>query len=605
MKKSILVLAFLLAINCVKAQVSSCQSDFVYVSTGLSVYFVDSSSGNTMPTNWNWNFGDGVLSSDQNPMHTYSQSGMYVVCLTVYQPFTNCQSTYCDSVTVVENSNSCVASFIYNKDTSDGTLINFYDSSLPDSTHYLWDFGDGTTDSIKNPVHNYTYAGTYTVCLTIADTAGCTDTYCQNLLAGNQGCSAHFTHANDSINAHLLHFTDDSQGTPSHWVWTFGNNDSAFTQMPDHLFGATGYYNVCLTIYDSSLNCTDTYCEYVQISNCYASYSAVSDSLNPRKVYFTDNSFGTPTGWHWDFEDGTTSDVQNPIHTYPFDAWHQVCLTVTDSIQGCTSTFCKLIYGGSPSSCYEYWDLHADSTDAKTIYFVESSWGTTPTNFLWHFGDGDSSTVRNPVHTYTSEGIYFVCCTISDSAGTCSYSDCYNLNVGENNICHAHFNYSAVSGSIISFVDSSYGVAATNHLWDFGSNWGTSGQLNPYNNFQTPGTYYVCLTITDSNSTCNSTYCDSVVVPENTGVGNYLLEDNVIIYPNPTKDNLYIQNLSHNAGTGTWRIKIYNPIGELIEERAANADVEVVDFANRAAGLYLVTLQNNKSLIQKRVMIAR
>lgn len=602
MKKNLLLTVFAFAFSFLKAQSPPCNASFNYTSSGLSAFFVDSSYGNISSAVWTWNFGDGETSTQQSPVHTYAAAGTYVVCLNVFTPFTNCQNTYCDSVTV-GITNTCSASFLYNVDTANGLLINFFDASTVSATQ-AWDFGDGNVDSTQNPTHTYTYAGTYNVCLTITDSTGCTNTFCQGVLAGNDGCSAHMTYVHDTSAAFMFHFNNDSQGSTTNtgWLWTFGDGDTAYTQNASHTFTAAGFFPVCLTMYDSVLNCTNTYCEYIEVSECYAYYTAVADTVNPRIITFTDHSFGTPTGWLWSFEDGTTSTEQNPVHTYAFDAWRRVCLTVTDSVNDCTSQFCELVYAGSPSSCYEYWELAPDTADALTIHFFEYSWGTVPTNFHWDFGDGDTSDLRNPVHTYDEAGVYFVCCNISDSAGTCDYSDCYYLTVGQPSTCHAEFAYTTISGGLVSFVDSSSGSSATSYLWDFG-NWGTSSQLNPYNNFQAPGDYYVCLTITDSAS-CHSTYCDTITVMT-TGTDEFAMTNNFVVYPNPAKDNLYVQNLSQSIGAKGWVVKIYNTVGELVEQRVVNATTATFDFSDKPSGVYFVSLQDEQTIAQKRVIITK
>ncbi len=677
MKIKLLLIAF--AFTSYFANAQSCQANFTYTESALTVSFADSSYGSTTPTNWSWSFGDGITSSLQSPLHTYLQAGTYVVCLSVYTPFTNCQSTfcdsivvgnmgncsayfthlidslnpneinlldsssvgttswqwdfgdgntsnsqnpshiysnagnyvvclttidslgcgdtYCDSITIGTNGN-CYSNYTYTVDFINPNMIYFYEDSVSNPVYTIWNFNDGTIDSLPNPVHVFSGSGTYTVCLTIGDSAGCTSTSCQQITIGPVGCYSNFSFSPDSVNLLNLHFTDLSFSGTTGWIWEFGDGDSASTQNTTHTYNSAGWYNVCLTTFDSISNCVDTYCQTIEVSNCYASYATVADSTDPYTVHFIDNSLGNPTSWLWDFEDGTTSTQQNPVHTYPFDAWHWVCLTTTNSQTNCTNTYCDFIYAGSPSSCYEYWELAPDSTDALTINFSEYSWGSPPSAYFWTFGDGDSSTLQNPVHTYDTAGVYFVCCTITDSTGSCSFSDCYNLNVGNFSYCPASFTYNSIAGSIVSFSYSGSGNP-TNFLWDFGV-WGTSTQPNPANDFQNPGTYYICLTVSDSG--CTSTQCDSVTI---TAVGEeeILLENSFAIYPNPAKNNLFIRNNSKNLGVVT--LTIFNPIGELMEQRAMRNNTEMIDFSDKASGLYSIKIQNQKSVIHKKVMIVK
>lgn len=677
MKKNLLLIAFVFVSYFANAQ---CQAHFTYSESALTVAFADSSYGNTAATNWSWNFGDGSASAVQSPSHTYLQAGTYTVCLTVYTPFSSCQSTFCDSIVVGNLGNcyagymqmldslnpnkinfmdtssagvvswqwdfgdaatstaqhpshiyansgtymvclttidgagcgatycdsvtigsvgNCSSNFTYTVDVINANMIYFYDNSTPGSAFTVWNFNDGTTnDSLQNPVHVFSAPGTYTVCLTMGDSNACSNTSCQQIIVGAVGCSANFASVPDTINLYSFQFNDMSLGGATSWMWEFGDGDTVYTQNATHTYNATGNYNVCLTVMDSASNCVDTYCRYVEVSNCYAAYSTVADSLDPYTVHFMDNSLGNPTSWHWDFEDGTTSSLQNPSHTYPFDAWHWVCLTTTNN-NGCTNTFCDFIYAGSPSSCYEYWELAPDTTDALTIHFTEYSWGSAPTDYFWDFGDGDTSTLQHPTHTYDTAGVYFVCCTITDSTGSCSFSDCYNLNVGNFSNCPATFTNALITHYTLSF--SYYGpITPTSYLWDFGV-FGTSTQPFPTNNFLAAGTYNVCLTVSDSN--CTSTMCDSVTADIFEGLEETLMENNFSIYPNPAKENFFIRNNTPNSGTVT--LSVFNPLGEMVEQRIMKNSTEMLDFSDKASGLYSVKIQNQKSVLYKKVVIVK
>jgi PKD repeat protein len=678
MKKLLLVTLLSIGGYFASAQ-SSCQAHFNYTESALTVTFVDSSFGGTMATNWSWNFGDGTTSTQQNPTHNYIQAGTYIVCLSAYTPFTNCQSTYCDSIVVGNSGNcysgfnfeidtlnpnkvvftdssstgivtwqwdfgdattattqnplhiyansgnysvcltttdaqgcssthcdsvmigdtnaTCSASFSYTLDFIDPNTILFYDNSSPSATTTFWDFNDGITSTLANPVHIFNQIGMYTVCLTMTDGNGCSNTICQQVSVGPVSCASNFSFAPDTSNLLILHFTDMSFAGTTGWSWDFGDGDSSSVQSPTHTFTSNGSYNVCLTTFDSTSSCIDNYCTTVEVSDCYATFSTVADTTNPLVIHFADNSLGNPTSWYWDFEDGTNSTLQNPTHTYGFEAWRWVCLTATNA-QNCSSTYCDFVYAGTPSSCYEYWEFTVDTANELTINFQEYSWGSAPESYVWSFGDGDSSTVQNPTHTYDTAGVYFVCCYISDSAGVCSYSDCYYLNVGNFSYCPSSFNHNMITPTIASFSYNGTG-APTDYLWDFGV-WGASTQANPINDFQNPGTYYVCLTVSDSN--CTNTYCDSITITS-VGLEEMLLDNSINVYPNPSKNNVFVQIDAPNSGVVT--VTVFNPLGELIEERIMKTNNEMIDLSDKASGLYSIKIQNHKSVVHKKVMITK
>jgi len=120
-----------------------------------------------------WNFGDGSTSNAVNPIHTYSAVGTYTVCVTDY--------TYCgsnsDCQTVTITCPTPVASF---SDTGTTTVGFTYTGTITSLDSVVWNFGDGSTGSGMNPVHTYSVANTYTVCVT-AYTACGNDTVCSTI----------------------------------------------------------------------------------------------------------------------------------------------------------------------------------------------------------------------------------------------------------------------------------------------------------------------------------------------------------------------------------------------------------------------------------------
>ena len=136
---------------------------------GTTVSFTDTSADTDL---WAWDFGDGNTSTQQNPTHTYTADGTYIVCLIA---LSNCGGdTSCVAITV-SNCTSPVASFTENINVG---VVDFTStSSTTGLTTYAWDFGDGQSATSENPTNTYAANGTYTVCLTVSDSCGI-DTIC-------------------------------------------------------------------------------------------------------------------------------------------------------------------------------------------------------------------------------------------------------------------------------------------------------------------------------------------------------------------------------------------------------------------------------------------
>jgi gliding motility-associated-like protein len=130
---------------------------------------------------FSWSFGDGGTSAEAYPTHTYANPGDYTVTLRAVDNST-CNKTDDTTFTVhVFGSPSAAFSFTPTK-PEDNTPVTFVNQSVG-AVSYLWAFGDGEISTSTNPVHQYNKTGTYEVCLTATNQAGCTDTACQQVSA--------------------------------------------------------------------------------------------------------------------------------------------------------------------------------------------------------------------------------------------------------------------------------------------------------------------------------------------------------------------------------------------------------------------------------------
>ncbi len=257
--------------------------------------------------------------------------------------------------------------------------------------------------------------------------------------------------------------------------------------------------------------------------SCIANYTYINDTSNISDVTFTNTSSigSSPLTYFWDFGDGTSSTLENPNHVYTNNGNYavQVCLTVSDG-NNTMCTYCDSVVIGSyfGNTCQAVFYTDQDTNSVNGVNFWDYS-GGSPTSFSWDFGDNTTSTLQNPNHVYSSAGTYYVCLTIVDLNGTtCSYCD--NVVAGPNyGGCQAYFYAQSDSSSVngLNFSNYSFGNS-TVFAWDFGDG-STSNVENPNHVYAAAGTYQVCLTISDSSNTCQSTYCDVVTVGGQNGGG--------------------------------------------------------------------------------------
>ncbi|OQX79442.1 MAG: hypothetical protein B6D61_03495, partial [Bacteroidetes bacterium 4484_249] len=275
--------------------------------------------------------------------------------------------------------------------------------------------------------------GTYTVSLTVSD-GTLEDTEVKvNYITVNPivgpvaGFSGSPTVGIEPVN---VYFTDEStQGSYplTSWFWDFGDGNTSTEQNPEHEYTNAGVYTVSLTVSDGSLEDTETKTDYITVNPAIAPDADFSGTPTsgyaPLTVNFTDeSSVGLPiVSWDWDFGDGSGSTEQNPEHVYENAGTYDVSLTIFDGMF--TDTETKTAYITVDSLTEPVAGFSADplgGTAPLEINFNdESVQGTYPiTGWSWDFGDGNTSTEQNPVHTYETTGVYTVSLTIDDGTFT-------------------------------------------------------------------------------------------------------------------------------------------------------------------------------------------
>jgi PKD repeat protein len=214
----------------------------------LKVQFSDYSQGTI--TGWDWSFGDGSSSTEQNPVHTYRVNGTYNVTLTVHGPQGNDTFTYPECITVGPRPPLArIGADPLRADYAPLT-VTFTDTSLGDITAWLWDFGDGSTSAEQNPVHTYQKQGNYSASLTVSGPAG-TSTMEQPvfILVGPFPPVAHFEGIYSSHPAPCsVEFMQYSEGTITQWLWDFGDGTKSAEKKPTHTYYRDGNFTVNLTV---------------------------------------------------------------------------------------------------------------------------------------------------------------------------------------------------------------------------------------------------------------------------------------------------------------------------------------------------------------------
>ena len=476
-------------------------------------------TSNPVPNISNWTFGDGGTGVGINVSHSYAATGVYTIRL--YNTYTNCVDSFIRDITINPRP---VADF-----TAPDTVgcqppltVNFQDLTTGGATGWQWNFGDGNTSTAQNPSHTYTTYGNFTVTLIATNGFGCTDTIVKPDFIRirraimsvpslpDRGCIPFTINPLPIVN---------SLDAVTSWEWDFGDGGSAFVQNPTHTYTVQGTYTVKLII-TTSTGCRDTLTinSAVQVgSKPVANFSATPNPVCARQpVQFTDLSVPADE-WHWDFGDGSTSNLQNPIHNFNDTGYFDITLIAYNN--GCPDTivFNDYIYVLPPIARII---VGPDCGNRLRFTFTDFSIGAL--TWEWDFGDGSPfDNTQNPVHIYPALGTYAVRLVVTN--GSCAdttivpvyaLDERSNFVANQTTLCKiatVDFNTLNINPANI-----------TSYFWDFGDgNTITTATQTVSHTYTTTGTYSVTLTITDLNG-CISTFTRTSYIRINGPTANFV-----------------------------------------------------------------------------------
>lgn len=492
-----------IARDTILVEVTNMNAGFTVANTnacaGIATQFTDTSN---FATSWQWNFGDGNVSTQQNPTHTYSSTGTYTVTLTV--TYNNCTDTE-TKVNYITVTTPVTGNFTASDtaECSSPLTVDFI-SNTSGATSYSWDFGDGATSTQPNPTHTYTSNGSYTVSLTVTNSAGCANTITRNSLIDVGTLDASFTvDSTDGCTPMDVIFTNTttSASAITSYQWDFGDGSTSSAANPTHIYNTAGNYTPNLIVQNAE-GCVDTFVypgtinvgqalvpsftgtPVIQCVNQIITFTNTIVGVNPQTVFL------------WEFGDGTTSALPNPTKAYTDTGIFDISLTVIN--QGCPATVTLVDYIEIvvPKADF-YFDY--DCANPTFITFRDTSQGAD--TWFWDFGDGNTSTLQHPQHTYAVQGDYTVTLIVSNFTTGCVDSIKQDISAG---IPQALFFADTLEGCApftVNFTDSS--EFASSWRWLFGDG-GTSTAQNPTYTYTDTGLYTVTL-IVNPNQSCSDT----------------------------------------------------------------------------------------------------
>ncbi len=415
----------------------------------LAVTFTDSST-NT-PTAWSWTFGDSNSSTVQNPSHTYSGAGTYTVALTATNAYGNNTNTKSSYITVTSIP-APVANFSGTPTFGVAPLaVTFTDSSTNTPTSWSWTFGDGGTSTAQNPSHTYSSVNYYTVALTATNAGGSNTLTQTNYIAvctevilfpnsatqfawvgqGFTGSLADVRTDNGLYHVTQCSATTYQDGRGYHYPVAYAGANLARmyveykwkgsrTDTPDYMISCETSPTTAVSLIAGHLLSSETWDTWY--TDTPANY------LQSNNTVWIDIC-GCPVS-------GNTNTYSTSVNVARLRLWVKPGTTISAPTANFTGTPTA---GAAPLS----------------VTFTDSSTGS-PAFWAWDFGDGNSSTVQSPSHSYAAVGTYSVALTVDNSYGSNTMTKTNCISVG--NAPVANFSGTPTSGAkplSVTFTDSS------------------------------------------------------------------------------------------------------------------------------------------------------
>ncbi|MFH1514572.1 MAG: PKD domain-containing protein [bacterium] len=476
---------------------------------------------------YQWNFGDGGQSADQNPTHIFTVAGTYSVSCTAVD---SDGQTGQDTIQI--NVSELGAPVVTVQATPDSGFapLDVQFNSIVDldggatAIGYSWDFGDGGQSTEASPAHTYSNAGQYTATCVVTDSNNKIGQGSVDVTVNESASPVVTVTANPQSGDAPLSVDFDvtvvlEQGASvQSYTWAFGDGGVSSAKNPTHEYATAGIYTATCQVLDS-FNKIGQDSIGIPVSDPLSDDPIVAVSAVPEQgevplqvqfdVGVILSGGATVDNYAWTFGDGGQSTEQSPLYTYTTDGVFTATCVVTDSAmrtgQDSIDITVNPVVGDNPVVTVSA--VPEQGVVPLEVQFdvdVILSGGATVSSYAWTFGDGGQSTIKNPLYTYTTDGSFTATCVVTDSelrTGQDSISITVNPVVGDD----PQVTVSAVpeQGLVpleVQFdvdVVLSGGATVDSYAWTFGDG-GQSKEQSPLYAYTTVGVFTATCVVTDS-----------------------------------------------------------------------------------------------------------
>lgn len=420
-------------------------SDFEYEinwSNHCDSFMVKFTNKSTGATDYYWDFGDSVYSTDTNLTHLFSGGGPFVVMLAAHNDgICGISDTLYDTLSFTLMLDTLLTDFNYTYVPDCDSLLVQFGGTSSDSSIFAWDFGNGQTSNGNSVSAVYTIPGTYDVTMIVSpidhcyarDTLVKPFTFTPLTYTALADFNYNVIYKND-CDTFVVQFNNLSSGGTSYF-WDFGNGITSYDTNATVTYAA-GNYDVMLRVNDSrSCSTNDTIGKPLDFTPIITNPNADFDySITPDcdlvELELTNLSSGA-NQFTWRLNNNIISSDFTP--NAPLIYYQPASLNVELTAKGANNcavndTASKAIIIPSPYG-YPVADFGFTPSDPEVdemISFINLSQRADTTHYEWDFGDGTTSTEVNPKHAYSQEGEYEICLS-ADNGHDCPDIACKDI----------------------------------------------------------------------------------------------------------------------------------------------------------------------------------
>ena len=309
-------------------------AEFTYV-TNCSLVSFTSNDQNLTNTHF-WDFGDGMISSEINPIHNYTSSGSFVVTHTISD---DCGNSISHSEVVDIDLTLPEPDFVYTL-TGCGQ-VDFVSNDQSVNLNHSWDFGDGSSSSTVNPMHTYTTSGTFSVIHTVSNQCG-DASFTETIIIDLSPPMSNFTYVMTGGCREIAFTSSDQNPVLSH-IWDFGDGNSSSAINPVHMYANNGTFSVNHSLSNDCGSTSFTETITIDIPSPDPDFMFSIEECTTVVNFFSTAMNGEEHEWDFDGDLSTVeSTEENPSFDFLQFGTYTITHTVTDDCGG-SSTFTQTI----------------------------------------------------------------------------------------------------------------------------------------------------------------------------------------------------------------------------------------------------------------------